>query len=75
MWAWPNLWGCPGAMLGVADVGAVTGVTSGKVVSVVLELQSLQVQQAEAAAVVQALWVQVVAQKCEVWQEPAVWLL
>ena len=26
---WPNLQGCTGAMLGVADVGAGTGVTSG----------------------------------------------
>ena len=43
--------------------------------SEVLELQVLQVQQAEVAAVVQAWQVQVVVQKCEVWQEPAVWLL
>ena len=27
--AWPNLWGCTGAMLGVADVGAGTGMTLG----------------------------------------------
>ena len=27
--AWPDLWDCTGAMLGVADVGACTGVTSG----------------------------------------------
>ena len=27
--AWPNLWGCTGATLGVADVGTGTGVTSG----------------------------------------------
>ena len=25
----PNLWGCTGAMLGVADIGAGTKVTSG----------------------------------------------
>ena len=29
MKAWPDLWGCMGATLGVADVGAGTGVTSG----------------------------------------------
>ena len=28
VWAWPNLQGCTGAMLGVADVG--TGATSGR---------------------------------------------
>ena len=27
--AWPDLWGCTGAMLGVAGVGAGTGATSG----------------------------------------------
>ena len=26
--AWPNQWGCTGAMLGVVDIGAGTGVTS-----------------------------------------------
>ena len=29
MQARPNLWGCTGVMLGVADVGAGTGATSG----------------------------------------------
>ena len=29
MWAMPNLWGCTGAALGVADIGAGTGVISG----------------------------------------------
>ena len=43
--------------------------------SVVLEPQELGVQQVEAGAVVQAWQVQVVAQKCEVWQEPVMWLL
>ena len=28
VWAWPDLWGCTGAMLGVADIGAGTGGTS-----------------------------------------------
>ena len=46
-----------------------------QLVSVVLESQALQVQQAEAVAVVQAWQVQAVVQKCEVWQEPVVWLL
>ena len=27
--AWPDLWGCTGATLGVADVGTGTGATSG----------------------------------------------
>ena len=29
MQAWPDLWGCTGAMLGVTDVGTGTGATSG----------------------------------------------
>ena len=29
VWAQPDLWGCTGAMLGVADVGTDTGTTSG----------------------------------------------
>ena len=29
MWAWPNLQGCTGAMLAVADIGAGTGATLG----------------------------------------------
>ena len=29
VWAWPNLWGCRGATLGVAAVGTDTGATSG----------------------------------------------
>ena len=29
VWAWPDLWGYTGAMLGVADIGAGTGVTLG----------------------------------------------
>ena len=29
MWAWPNLQGCTGATLGVADIGAGIGVTLG----------------------------------------------
>ena len=29
VWAWPDLQGCTGAMLGVADVGTGTGATSG----------------------------------------------
>ena len=29
VWPWPNLWGCTWATLGVADVGAGTGVTLG----------------------------------------------
>ena len=74
-WAWPDLWGCTGAMLGVSDVVASTGVTSGTAGVCGFELQVLQVQRAEAAAVVQTWWAQAVVQKCEVWQESAVWLL
>ena len=29
VWAWPNLWSCTGAMLGVAGIDTGTGVTSG----------------------------------------------
>ena len=29
MQAWPGLWGCTGAMLGIADVGTGTGATLG----------------------------------------------
>ena len=29
VWAWPDLWGCTGATLGVADVGTGTGTTVG----------------------------------------------
>ena len=29
VWAWPNLQGCTGAMLGVTDIGTDTGVTLG----------------------------------------------
>ena len=47
----------------------------GQLVPMVLESQALWVQWAEAVAIVQAWWLQVVVQKCEVWQEPAVWLL
>ena len=54
LWAWSDLQGCTGAMLGVADVGAGTGATSGKLVSVVLGFQASQVQQEEAVAIVQA---------------------
>ena len=50
------------------------GQLQGQLVSVVLESQASPMQQAEAAAVVQAWQVQVVSQKCEVWQKPAVWL-
>ena len=58
-------------MLGVADIGAGTGATSGTADSVVLESQASWAQWAEAVAVVQAWWVQAMVQKCEVWQEPA----
>ena len=50
--AWPDLWGCTGAILGVADIDAGMGQLWGQLVSVVLELQVLQVQWAEAVAVV-----------------------
>ena len=29
VWVWPDLWGCTGAMLGVAAVGTGIGATSG----------------------------------------------
>ena len=31
VWEWSNLYGCTGAMLGVADIGTDTGVTLGTV--------------------------------------------
>ena len=59
-------------MLGAADIGTGTGQLWGQLVSVVLESHALWVQQDEAAAIVQAWWVQAFLQKCEVWQEAAV---
>ena len=72
VWGWPNLQGCTGAMLGVADIGTGTGVTLGTVGVCGFGVIVNVVQQAEAVVVVQAWWVQAVVQKCEVWQESAV---
>ena len=54
VWAQPYLWGCTGAMLGVADVGAGKGATSGTEGVCGFESQTLWVQWVEAVAVVQA---------------------
>ena len=74
VWAQPDLRGYTGATQGVADIGAGTGASSGTAGVYVLESRALQVQQAKTAAIVQAWQVQALSQKCEVWQEPVVWL-
>ena len=72
MWAWPNLWGCTGAMLGVADVG--TGVILGTAGVCGFGVAGIAVATGRGCSIVQAWWVQAVVQKGKVWQEPAVWL-
>ena len=70
-----DLWGCIGATLGFADVGVSAGAMSGTEGVCGFGVAGIAGARAEAAAVVQAWWVQAVAHKCKVWWEPAVWLL
>ena len=60
-------------MLGVTDIGA--GMTSGTAGVCGFGVTVIAGATGGAVAVVQTWWLQAVAQKCEVWQEPVVWLL
>ena len=62
-------------MLGVADIGIGTGVTSGTAVVCGFGVAVIASATGRAAAVVKAWQVQAVSQKCEVWQETVMWLL
>ena len=66
-----------GDTLGVADIGAGTGETSGTAGVCGFEVTGITGATGRGCsnAVVQAWQVQALSQKCKVWQEPAVWLM
>ena len=74
-WAQPNLQGCTEATLGVAHVGAGTGVTLGTVVVCSFGVMGVVGVTGRGCGSCPGLGVQVVVQKYEVWQEPEVQLL
>ena len=67
----PNLWGCTGAMLGVADVGTGTGAALGTAGVCGFGVSGIVGATGGGCSSCAGLWMQ----KCEVWQEPVVWLL
>ena len=74
VWAWPDLWGCTVAMLGVADVGTGTGATLGTAGVCSFTVAGIAGAMGGGCGCCACL-ARVVVQKCKVWQEPAVWLL
>ena len=75
VWAQPNLWDCTGAALHFADNGAGIGVTSGTAGVCGFGVPGIVGATGGGCGSCAGLEVQAMLQKCEVWQESAVWLL